>query len=799
MGVISVRGASEHNLKNISLDVPKNTLVAFTGISGSGKSSLVFDTLYAESFRRFLGAANLPSFLVGNAIEVRHSRPKVQRITGLPPALGLSQRQGVAGKLSSVGTVCGLSDLLRVYFAAFGDVYCRNCSIPLRPTVFADVLAHVLSRYSGKSVVVSAPIAEKRKGGFAPEIERFRQLGYSRLRVNGSVFDLQDEGIKISIDAKKLNTIDIIIDRISVSEEKRKRLERAISDAIEHGKGVVRIECGTAVENFNTHSACPQCGESSPTLDPRHFSHSSLGKCSSCEGSGAGSEGLSEDLFPCKSCSGGRLSAAMPIVKVCGATFVELHIMRVAKLAAFIGSVLAEHAGKDKSRLKVISEARRLSQTLVEVGVGHLNLNRAASSLVPGDLQRIRLASMMSNRLSGALYILDEPCQGLTAEEVESFVEVLRVRLKEGASVVVVEHHPIFLQKCDVVITLGPGAGVHGGEIVSINSSEQNAFVATAQAVNGVSKTTATFAELTRISFSDFRARELRLPKIEVYSGKVNLLRGPTGSGKNTFVEVALEPVLRSLLAGNPFGDAHIFRHSLHGNVQVKSVDVVRPGSLVRTSRRTVAAALDLLPRLRAIFALLPQAQLLGLTESHFSWSSGHGRCNSCDGKGAIELKQRFGPPVEVECDSCLGARLDSRSLVPRFKGKNFAEIMALSVEEARTIFANERGIEVRLAAACDFGLGYVGLGQSMNSLSGGELQRLLLTMQLRRSSLEAAWFILVHPGTGLHTPDIAVLGSLFSQMCAKGASFVIVENREEFLQFADSVIVFGEAQRSQI
>jgi excinuclease ABC subunit A len=788
VGVISVRGATEHNLKDVSLDIPKEKLVAFTGISGSGKSSLVFDTLYAESFRRFLGAANLPSFVLGGAIEVKHARPKVRAITGLPLALGLSQRQGVASKLSTVGTVSGLGDLFRVYFAAFGDVYCRSCTIPLRPTTLANVQRSVLKAYAEKSVVVVAPLVEKRKGAFAAELEKFRQLGYSRLRVNGELCDLQDEKTISKIDAKKLNTLELLIDKIQVSETKLARLERAISDAVSYGRGVVKIECGHHVETFNTLSVCPQCGESSPKLDARHFSHSSLGQCEGCGGTGASGDSFFEDIYPCGSCGGARLGRHLPTVRVCGKSFSEVHSLSVKLLEPWIRDCVAPESAGEKAKSKVAAEMLRLCSTLCEMGVGHLNLNRSASSLSPGDLQRIRLSAMMSNPFSGALYVLDEPCQGLTAAEVHAFVSVLRKRVLSGSSVVVVEHHPVFLKECDVVFTLGPGAGVHGGRLVSVVDTPREDLNLTSGNAPHVNNNSAL---KPCISFEKITVRGIQEKSVSIVQGCVNLVRGPSGSGKLSFLDLVLNPILADL---QNTAEQKTHRHCVvaQSNVTVKSVQVVRPGSLTRTSRRTVAAALDILPLLRTLFAGLPQSQLLGFTEMNFSWNSPHGRCEKCDGKGFIEIKQRYGPAVDVECETCLGARLCSRSLVPRFKGKNFFEVMQMSVEEAREFFSHIRNVESRLAAAFDFGLGYVTLAQGMDSLSGGELQRLLLTMELKRSSLEGAWFLLVHSGTGLHAPDIAVLGHLMRRMCAKGATFVMIENREEFFPFADNVVEFG-------
>ena len=335
MAIISVRGAQEHNLKNIDVDIPKNTLVAFTGVSGSGKSSLVFDTIYSEAFRRFVDSSQTPIYVMGSSNWSKMSRPRFRSITGLPPALGLSQKQGVAGKLSTVGTISGVSDLLRVYFAAFGDIYCHKCDIPLKGISFSELYKKITDEFNSKKIMIIAPICEKRKGAFTDEIEKFRELGFSKLRVNLETFDLQDENIKIKVDAKKLNTIDVIIDFVAVSAEKKQRIERALFQALEYGKGIVKIENQANEFKFNTKSNCPQCGESAPKLDPRYFSHSSLGKCIKCEGEGSLKKGLPSDLFPCKQCNGGRLDPSAPIVRVLGKTFIETHISTIFELYQF--------------------------------------------------------------------------------------------------------------------------------------------------------------------------------------------------------------------------------------------------------------------------------------------------------------------------------------------------------------------------------------------------------------------------------------------------------------------------------
>ncbi len=793
MKFISVRGAAEHNLKDLSVDIPKNKLVAFTGVSGSGKSSLVFDTIYAEAFRRFADASAVPLFMMGNAYWARMSRPRYRAITGLPPALGLSQRQGVAGKLSTVGTISSASDLLRVYFAAFGDVFCRTCDIPLRPLPFAQLVERVFQDYAGRKVAFIASVAEKRKGAFEKEVERFRQLGFSKIRVNEKIYNLQDEEERIQIDARRLNTVEVFVDALVINTEKRKRIERAVEQTLEHGRGLVVVEDLSTQElrKFNTKASCPQCGESAPRLDPRYFSHSSQGQCEKCSGTGASGPDLPSDLFPCGTCHGTRLSPKRPIVRVGGKKFESLHQCAVSELDSFVRTDLATLSQGDKAKERVANELSRLVRTMHGLGLGHLPLNRSGDSLSPGDLQRLRLAAMLSNRLSGALYVLDEPCQGLTAGEVQKLVTILRNIVRDGSSVLVVEHHPVFLSEVDNVFVMGPGAGVHGGHVVSTTSGKDYLLH---EAAENKGHKAPTFPKVTdSIVFQDINIRNLSKKKITLPQQAITIVRGDAGRGKSSFLELCVVPVLKEI--GKIEDEVSVGKSfcsfQISAGISVTHVNDVRPGTMTRASRRSVAAALEVIQPIREILAKLPMSQVMGLTESHFSWHSKLGKCETCEGRGYVELPQRFGPPVQMECELCLGAKLNSRSLLPRFKGYNMADLMNLGIEEARAVFAHVKSIEVKLARAVQFGLGYVKLGQGMDSLSGGELQRLTLTMELKRATLAGAWFVLVHPGTGLHAPDIQVLGDLMSLMVTRGATFVVLENREEFLKYAGNLIEF--------
>ncbi|WGL61453.1 hypothetical protein QEJ31_07605 [Pigmentibacter sp. JX0631] len=827
MSFISVRGAQEHNLKNIDVDIPKNSLIAFTGVSGSGKSSLVFDTIYAEAFRRFVDSTQAPVYMLGGANWRKSARAKFSSIKGLPPALGLSQRQGVAGKLSTVGTIIGVTDLFRVYFAAFGDVFCHNCDIPLKSISFPELINKIFTDFLNKKIYFIAPICEKRKGSFTKEIENFKDLGYSKLRINGEMYDLQEEQKKFKIDAKKLNTIDVVIDFVNISIEKKLRIERSIYQALEHGKGILKIEYLEEQYKFNTKSSCPQCGESAPKLDPRYFSHSSLGKCKNCEGEGSEKIGLPSDIFPCKVCQGSRLDSNIPIVRICNTTFMELHRKSFPELFLFVSTQLKENAGNDKAKLKVYLEIQRLLKSMHLLTLDHLVLNRSGNSLSPGDLQRLRLASMISNRLKGVLYAIDEPCQGLTAEEVKRLVFVLQELVKDGASIISVEHHPVFLSFCEKIFLMGPGAGVHGGQVVSKATAPEG--LADTSLSHNYEKNLSKFLlqeqgtelllrkskgrilnqnvdnssinssiENSSIHFSEIAVRNLSLNKILIKQGIINIIRGKSGSGKTSFTQLCLIPYLLSLgkinLEGDDFSDIpyKLFcKVKDEGDILVNIVSYVKPGSITRSSKRSVASALDVIKPIRDLFTKIPASQIMGLTESHFSWNSKLGKCEYCEGKGYKELPQRYSEPVRIECENCLGAKLNPRSLLPRFKGLNLADIMNLSLDQALNIFENHKLISSRIFKACQFGLGYVRLGQGMETLSGGEVQRLNLTLHLKRSNLHGAWFILTHPSTGLHAPDIEILGNLMKVMTSKGASFVLIENREEFLPFSQHIVEF--------
>lgn len=807
VGQIHVLGAQEHNLKKIDVSIPKGKIVAFTGVSGSGKSSLVFDTLYAESFRRFSDASQIPLHLMSRSELAISRRARFAAIHGLPPALGLSQRQGVAGRLSTVGTISGTADLLRVYFAAFGEIFCRNCEVPLAALSFPEILVRIKEHYLGKKLSIFSPIAKKRKGSFADELERFKRFGFSRVRLNGQLVRLDGNSDDLRLDARKLNTVELLIDSFQLREERLPRLERAVLQAADLASVVLVEDEGCAREAFNLSSACPSCGESAPELDPRHFSHSSLGQCTQCAGTGVVErEGVGSEEA-CPACQGSRLSAELPRVKIAKHEFRSLISSSISACLKFAQNIHRSlQREKDLARFKVIDELVRLFQVQERLGLGHLQLTRSGSSLSPGDLQRLRLSSLFANRLAGAMYVLDEPCQGLTQHEAKELARFLRefVDGVGGNSVLVVEHHPEFLKRADQVFVMGPGAGRWGGEIVRCVSADQydpefefeqheqmktrgsaGRFLEKESDAHGDAHPSGVLS----LQFGNFR--NLTGRKIEFHVGEVHLLRGPSGAGKSSVIEHGLVPLLELLqkesVARRKLQTSYV-KGSVRGELRVDGIQLVRPGSLQRSSRRFIAAALGILPLLRERFAALSASQVLGLQPSDFSWSSKQGQCPECSGRGYIEHEQRYAPPLRLQCESCEGVRLKSQSLLPRLRGKNLAEVLEMSLDEAHDFFANDRQILLRIADCLDFGLGYVSLNQVMESLSGGEMQRLILTMELRRQKVSGHWYILHHPGTGLHLPDIRVLGRLLRNLVQRGGTLVLIENREEFVEFADRV-----------
>ncbi len=833
MNSIIVKGASEHNLKNIDVEIPKNKINVFTGISGSGKSSLVFDTIYAEAFRRFLDSTQMPVFYLSNSSQYKPGRSKFHSISGLPPAFGISQRQRVASQLSTVGTITGVSDLFRVYFAAYGDKFCSECDIPLKGIQISEIKDQILHLFQDKNITISANLVEKRKGSFKKEIEKFLEKGFSKINLNGKIHDLEEE--KINIDGKKLNTISFIVDSLKLKTENATRLERSLRQAVELGKGVVKVTSESNSRIYNTLSSCPQCGQSAQKIDPRFLSHTSpLGKCTRCHGLGSEHFPLPSDLFPCLECHGGRMNSDKPTVRILGKTIDEIQKLKFSELILFIQEQLNWDAKNDTGKQKIYAEISKIILTLNSLNLGHLFLNRSGQSLSPGDLQRVRLASFVSNHLKGALYVIDEPCQGLTNSEVQNLLELFKQIKEIGATLLCVEHHPFFLANADCLFLMGPGAGIYGGQIVS---KATDPLSLKALLLNEAQKTNAEFALSSKqqldqelkestmrlkksrknfsldktlanvdysafIEFSDVSLRNLNQKRYLLKTKAINVLRGPSGSGKMTFIDCILLPYLQA--AGAKFEnweDSELdslkllkdkyYHIKVTGNFKAGIVNYVKPGNLIRTSRRIVASALEVVVPLRQLFAKLHQSQMLGLTEHHFSWSSKLGKCLQCEGRGYVEHEQKYMQSIKMECDSCYGARLDSHSLKPRFKNYNFAEVMNLTLDQAVQLFDNQTSIQSKIERACLFGLGYIQLGQTMDMLSGGEIQRLNLTLELKRSLLEDCFFILIHPSTGLHTPDISKLKILLKRMVEKGATFVCVDNREEFLDFAENVLDF--------
>lgn len=826
MTMISVRGATEHNLKNVDVDIPKNKIVVFSGVSGSGKSSLVFDTIYAESFRRFLDSTQAPVFYLSSADAYQTSRPHFQSLSGLPPAFGVSQQQRVASPLSTVGTITGVSDLFRVYMAAYGEKFCRRCDLPLQTLSVSEILEHIFHQFGEKKITIAAIIAEKRKGTFKKECDQLLDQGFTNILVNGEKYDLDTD--KVKIDGKKLNTIAVIVDQIAAGKHSPKRLQRAIEQGLEIGRGVIKVICEEQETFYNSSSSCPQCGQSAQKIDPRHLSQSSLGKCIHCQGTGSAQAPLPQDLFPCVSCHGSRLSKKIPTVRVGNKTLPEIQNLTMENLRDFINTRLLSDSKKDPGKNKIMSEILKTVQTLCELSLGHMFLNRGGQSLAPGDLQRVRLSSLISNHLRDALYVIDEPCQSLTNEEVQTLILFFQRMKANGATLLCVEHHPYFLANADILFLMGPGAGIYGGKIVSKATDPlglKALLLSEAQKLNAATEKTAKPLPdpekvLTKakskfqskqsdssqdsppsfIEFSVPKLRNLNTDSFLLKTRGMNLVRGPSGSGKMSFVDLVCVPYLFSRggrftnwddedLEGLEVLKDNFYKVNETGVLRVDAVNYVRPGSLMRASRRVLATVLEVTVPLRQLFAQLTQSQLLGLTEKHFSWSTRQGACQICKGKGYVEHEQKYMQSLRLQCESCLGARLNAQSLKPRFKKYHFAEIMNLTLDQAVELFEHQPLILGKLERACQFGLGYLQLGQTLNMLSGGELQRLNLTLELKRKNLENCYFILVHPSTGLHTPDILKLKLLITKMISSGATFICVDNREEFLDFADNVI----------
>ncbi|HXJ80529.1 MAG TPA: excinuclease ABC subunit UvrA [Candidatus Methylomirabilis sp.] len=904
-----VRGAREHNLKNIDVAIPRGSLTVITGLSGSGKSSLAFDTIYAEGQRRYVESLSAYARQFLGLME----KPDVDVIEGLSPAIAIEQKSAGQNPRSTVGTVTEIYDYLRLLFARSGTPHCPNDGSPIARQSASQITDTVLAWPSGMKIEVLAPLVRGRKGEFRDLFEEARRAGFVRARVDGAVYEL--EAVP-KLNRRQNHDIAIVVDRLAVKAEDRQRLADSVETALKAADGVVEVvrHGRTSAESvtFSERYSCPVCGLSLPELEPRQFSFNSpFGACPDCGGLGtrrevseqlalggenisilegvvlpwgeptgylrkvilptlarelkfdlntpwkdlpaatrqgllygiegkkvkfryesekfrgeyeSGWEGILRNVErryrettsdavreqleaymierPCSTCDGRRLKPESLSVLLGGRNIGEVVEMSVAAALAYVEGLPLRgdgRAGLDPEVAgPIVKEIRDRLRFLVNVGLEYLTLGRSAGSLSGGEAQRIRLATQIGSRLVGVLYILDEPSIGLHARDNARLLATLRELRDLGNTVLVVEHDEETIRAADHIVDLGPRAGRHGGEVVVEGTLD--AILKSAASLTGrylrqelrIPTPSARRAPEKGKALRLLGAREHNLKNLTVDFplGLFIAVTGVSGSGKSSLVtDILYQALARHFYGAKLIPGEH---DHIEGLEHVDKVIDIDQSPIGRTPRSNPATYTGLFGPIRDIFAELPEAKMRGYGPGRFSFNVKGGRCEACQGDGLVKIEMHFLPDVYVPCDVCRGRRYNRETLEVRFKGKNIADVLDLTVAEGLEYFANQPRVHAKLETLNDVGLGYIHLGQSATTLSGGEAQRVKLATELSKRDTGRTLYILDEPTTGLHFEDVRLLLEVLHRLVEKGNTVVVIEHNLDVVKTADWVIDLG-------
>jgi len=807
--MITIRGARTHNLKNLSLDLPEGRLIVITGVSGSGKSSLAFDTLYAEAQRRYLEALSLTARQWLDLLP----RAEVDWISGLRPAVAISQHTVYAAQRSTVGTMSEVTEALRLLFARLGTPHCPNHpEVALEVQPLAAIRERIATAFAGERVALLVPhdaLAEPLR-----TVEALRAAGYTRLWFEGSFRDLDTLYGPLPEEAA------LTIDRLRIAPEQATRLTDSLEHALTVGQGTV-VVLGidrAATERFSTQPSCPICAFRAPTLEPRHLSFNHpAGACPTCDGLGEirpdssrkGAENGEDRSLACPACAGTRLNPLARAVRFDGRTLPEVEALPLAVLADVVTGWQRQWGEHPVARPILLLIGERLAQ-MVALGLGYLALSRSSRTLSMGERQRVRLASQLANPLAGLLYLLDEPSAGLHPRDTDRLIAALTRLRDAGNTVVVVDHDALLMRAADHLVEIGPGAGAAGGELVY-----QGDFVGLAAALTPTGRYLRQPLDLT----ASARAVAATTPALWHVGATVHTLKGDpvcypighlvavtgvSGAGKSSLLFHALLPLVRTQLnragEGDPrWGQLRIGTVAEESDQPAGSkalpwhrVLVIDQSPIGTSPRSTPATYTGVMDLLRELFAQTPEARKRGYTAARFSYNLRGGRCEVCQGEGWRRVQMQFLPPVSEPCPSCHGARFNRETLEIRYRGLNLAEVLQLSVNEARPYFDAHPAIARILRVLDDLGLGYLPLGQPAPTLSGGEAQRLRLAAELAKPTHRPTLFLLDEPTTGLHFADIERLLLILFNLRDAGHTVIAAEHDPDFLRHADWVIELG-------
>ncbi|MGB7347821.1 MAG: excinuclease ABC subunit UvrA [Pirellulaceae bacterium] len=793
--MIRIRGARVHNLQNIDVDIPRDALTVITGVSGSGKSSLAFDTLYAEGQRQYIDSLSAYARQFLDQIP----RPDVDSIDGLAPTLAIDQKPGSTNARSTVATVTEIYDYLRLLYARVGTPHCVACGSTISQQSSEAIRDRLAELPEGQKLILMAPMVRGRRGEHRDVIDSIRVAGLIRARIDGEIYALEDIP---PLAAKKNHTIEAVVDRLVIREGIESRLGESISLALRLSGGMI----STLIQNesdewdeaiYNTAMACADCGNSFEEIEPRTFSFNSpYGACPTCDGIGHVDTGSAN--VECPDCQGGRLRAEARAVTIDSKSIIELTGMPLTQAAQWLQQIEAKLSELHQRVARPIcSEVVRRLAFLQRVGVAYLTLNRPADTLSGGELQRVRLATSIGSGLVGVCYVLDEPSIGLHPADHDKLIQCIRELQQQGNTLVVVEHDEATMMAADLLIDIGPGAGSGGGHLIGIGTPAEiaaNQKSVTGQYLSGARRipipesrreSTTKWLTLKNATTHNLKDVTLKLPLKRLVG-----VSGVSGSGKSSLINDTLYPALAKklgLVANEP--GPH---KSLLGSQHVDKLIVIDQAPIGRSPRSCPATYAGVLDEIRKVFAATREAKTRGFKASRFSFNSADGRCELCKGHGAERIEMNFLSDLFVTCTRCGGRRFNRQTLQVRFKGANVADVLDMTVDEAVNFFQNVPKVLRLVTSLQAVGLGYVHLGQSSTTLSGGEAQRIKLGTELAKTSTGNTLYLLDEPTTGLHFADVERLVGVLQQLVDAGNTVIVIEHNFDVLATCDWIIDMG-------
>jgi len=791
---IIIKGAREHNLKNIDLSIPREALIVITGPSGSGKSSLAIDTIYAEGQRRYVESL---SAYARQFIE-QLSKPDVDYIEGLSPSISIDQKTVNKSPRSTVGTITEIYDYMRVLYTRIGKQFCYNCGSVISRQESINIINSVMSLPQGSKIQILAPMIRDRKGEYRKELQEKRREGFIRARIDGKIMDLTQD---ITLQKHKRHTIEIVIDRFIIKPGIDRQIKDAIETALSHSDTVaINLLSENRDILFSKSAVCSKCGISYPEINPMFFSFNSRqGACPRCNG--LGFENLDEDSAEleeykyCRLCNGFRLRKEALSIKIQDKNIGEFAHMSVKDALSFITALkLTDRETTIASR--VLKEVRDRLHFMEKVGLSYLTIERPSLTLSGGEAQRIRLATQLGSSLTGVLYILDEPSIGMHPRDCIKLLESLSSIRDAGNTVIVVEHDEETIRWADYIVDMGPGAGLRGGWVVASGRPEEiekNESSVTGRYLNGsVTIETPSVRRIPKdfIKIAGAQEFNLRNINVDIPLGTFTCVTGVSGSGKSTLIIEILYKALCKQIHGSKLIPGRY--KEIKGMDKIDRMISVDQSPLGRTPRSNPVTYTGVFSFIRELFAQVQDAKIRGYSPSRFSFNLSGGRCESCNGDGLKKVEMHFLPDVYIPCDTCKGKRYNRETLEIRYKGKNISEVLDMTISEALQFFSSFHPVSQKLEVLEDVGLGYLQLGQPASTLSGGEAQRVRISRELGRKSKGNTLYILDEPTTGLHFVDIQKLLNVINSLVDSGNTVIIIEHNLDVIKSADYIIDLG-------